>query len=264
MQRDKDLVVSLQQLGSLLWHGFPPWPRSFHRLRPSGRGALRVIKSGRGTKDHTRPPKPRDHLNSNDRKIKPNSPQTGGDSNMNPTERATCPSPRPPPPRQRLDTRPCRGDPSPVGGVPPPAQESGPWASSGEGPGRGPQLAAVPPVQPSTLPSSWEPKLHTAHRAPGSRTRGAEQPDSGAATRSRAVGSPCLHSLKSFANGDETDWGQTSWATLITHKDVKKKNHSFDSSAKKNLANLQQNCQVIKARHFIHDLKLLIKIPSLN
>lgn len=183
---------------------------------------------------------------------------------MNPTERATCPSPRPPPPRQRLDTRPCRGDPSPVGGVPPPAQESGPWASSGEGPGRGPQLAAVPPVQPSTLPSSWEPKLHTAHRAPGSRTRGAEQPDSGAATRSRAVGSPCLHSLKSFANGDETDWGQTSWATLITHKDVKKKNHSFDSSAKKNLANLQQNCQVIKARHFTHELKLLIKIPSLN
>ena len=25
----KDLVVSLQWLGSLLWHGFDPWPRNF-------------------------------------------------------------------------------------------------------------------------------------------------------------------------------------------------------------------------------------------
>lgn len=48
------------------------------------------------------------------------------------------------------------------------------------------------------------------------------------------------------------------------HTRTLKKNHSFDSSAKKNLANLQQNCQVIKARHFTHELKLLIKIPSLN
>ena len=27
----KDLVLSLQQLGLLLWCGFDPWPRSFHR-----------------------------------------------------------------------------------------------------------------------------------------------------------------------------------------------------------------------------------------
>ena len=26
----KDLVLSLQQLRSLLWHGFDPWPRNFH------------------------------------------------------------------------------------------------------------------------------------------------------------------------------------------------------------------------------------------
>ena len=26
----KNLVLSLQQLGSLLWHGFHPWPRNFH------------------------------------------------------------------------------------------------------------------------------------------------------------------------------------------------------------------------------------------
>ena len=28
-QQVKDLVSSLQQLGSLLWHGFDPWPRNF-------------------------------------------------------------------------------------------------------------------------------------------------------------------------------------------------------------------------------------------
>lgn len=26
----KDLVLSLQQLGMLLWHGFHPWPGTFH------------------------------------------------------------------------------------------------------------------------------------------------------------------------------------------------------------------------------------------
>ena len=29
-QRVKDLVLSLQWLGLLLWHGFNPWPRNFH------------------------------------------------------------------------------------------------------------------------------------------------------------------------------------------------------------------------------------------
>ena len=30
MQWVKDLVISLQHLGLLLWHGFDPWPRNFH------------------------------------------------------------------------------------------------------------------------------------------------------------------------------------------------------------------------------------------
>ena len=29
----KDLVLSLQWLGSLLWHGFDPWPKNFNMLR---------------------------------------------------------------------------------------------------------------------------------------------------------------------------------------------------------------------------------------
>ena len=29
-QRVKDPVLSLQQLGSLLWHRFDSWPRNFH------------------------------------------------------------------------------------------------------------------------------------------------------------------------------------------------------------------------------------------
>ena len=32
-QQVKDLVLSLQQLGSLLWCGFDPWPRNFHMSR---------------------------------------------------------------------------------------------------------------------------------------------------------------------------------------------------------------------------------------
>ena len=32
-QRTKDLVVSLQQLWSLLWRRFDPWPRTFHMLQ---------------------------------------------------------------------------------------------------------------------------------------------------------------------------------------------------------------------------------------
>ena len=31
-QQVKDLVLSLQQLGSLLWHGFDPWLGNFHIL----------------------------------------------------------------------------------------------------------------------------------------------------------------------------------------------------------------------------------------
>ena len=30
VQRVKDLAWSLQQLRSLPWHGFDPWPRNFH------------------------------------------------------------------------------------------------------------------------------------------------------------------------------------------------------------------------------------------
>ena len=29
----KDLALSLKWLGSLLWHGFDPWPENFHMLR---------------------------------------------------------------------------------------------------------------------------------------------------------------------------------------------------------------------------------------
>ena len=32
-QQVKDLVLSLQWLRSLLWHGFSPWPGNFHMLR---------------------------------------------------------------------------------------------------------------------------------------------------------------------------------------------------------------------------------------
>ena len=33
MQWVKDPVLSLQGIGSLLWHGFDPWPRIFHMPR---------------------------------------------------------------------------------------------------------------------------------------------------------------------------------------------------------------------------------------
>ena len=32
-QQVKDLTLSLQQLGSLLWNEFDPWPRNFHMLQ---------------------------------------------------------------------------------------------------------------------------------------------------------------------------------------------------------------------------------------
>ena len=32
-QRVKDLALSLQQLGPLLWHGFDYWPGNFHTLQ---------------------------------------------------------------------------------------------------------------------------------------------------------------------------------------------------------------------------------------
>ena len=30
VQQVKDLALSVQELGSLLWHRFDPWPRNFH------------------------------------------------------------------------------------------------------------------------------------------------------------------------------------------------------------------------------------------
>ena len=33
VQQVKDLTLSLQCLGSLLWHGFSPWPGNIHKLR---------------------------------------------------------------------------------------------------------------------------------------------------------------------------------------------------------------------------------------
>ena len=32
VQRVKDLALSLQWFGSLLWHRFNPWPQNFHKL----------------------------------------------------------------------------------------------------------------------------------------------------------------------------------------------------------------------------------------
>lgn len=217
-----------------------------------------VIKSERGNDPHRRPPGTRGHHNSSDRKIKANSSQTGGDSNTNLTERATCPNlwlpPRTVP--QRLGARPATpvGEPTLLRGrlpsTPPkthvhrPAQLHCRWPDPA-----GRRVLRVLPPDPQD------------HRPPA--LGHAEHGLTPRATRSQPTGLPCFHSLKSFINGDKTDEGQASRATLITHR-MLKKNHSFDSSAKKNLANLQQNCQVIKARQFTHELKLLIKIPSLN
>ena len=44
-QWDKDLALSLQQLESLLWHRFSPWPGSFHGL---GSGGMCIGKVHRG------------------------------------------------------------------------------------------------------------------------------------------------------------------------------------------------------------------------
>ena len=33
VQQDKNLALSLQRLGLLLWHWFHPWPRNFHMLQ---------------------------------------------------------------------------------------------------------------------------------------------------------------------------------------------------------------------------------------
>ena len=33
LQGAKDMVLSLPRLGSLLWHGFDPWPGNFHMPR---------------------------------------------------------------------------------------------------------------------------------------------------------------------------------------------------------------------------------------
>lgn len=32
----RDLLLSLQRLGSMLWHGFDPWPVNFHTAKKMG------------------------------------------------------------------------------------------------------------------------------------------------------------------------------------------------------------------------------------
>ena len=39
----KDLALSLQQLRSLLWHGFNPWPENFHMLQASSSSQKRLV-----------------------------------------------------------------------------------------------------------------------------------------------------------------------------------------------------------------------------
>ena len=45
----KDLALSLQRLGSLLWYGFDPWPRSMPWMEPKkekkARGGLWVVQN---------------------------------------------------------------------------------------------------------------------------------------------------------------------------------------------------------------------------
>ena len=42
VQQVKDLALSLQWFGSLLWHRFNPWPQNFHKLHmwPKKKGDL--------------------------------------------------------------------------------------------------------------------------------------------------------------------------------------------------------------------------------
>lgn len=44
VQPVKDLVLSLKQLGSVLWHGFNPWPGNFHMtwVQPKIRNKVRL------------------------------------------------------------------------------------------------------------------------------------------------------------------------------------------------------------------------------
>ena len=37
VQQVKDLILSLQQFGLLLCHGFSPWPENFHMLQIRGK-----------------------------------------------------------------------------------------------------------------------------------------------------------------------------------------------------------------------------------
>ena len=46
VQQVKDLVLSLQWFGSLLWHKFEPWPRNFHML-PSPTSKVKIGKEMR-------------------------------------------------------------------------------------------------------------------------------------------------------------------------------------------------------------------------
>lgn len=84
-------------------------------------------------------------------------------------------------------------------------------------------------------------------------------------TRCASGGSPQLTSsprFKDLCKLRQNRRGSGRLATLTAHEDAKE--ITVLIVLQKNFANLQQNCQVIKARHFTHELKLLIKIPSLN
>ena len=44
VQQVKDPMLSLQQLGLLLWHGFNPWPWNFHVLQAQPKNKLKKEK----------------------------------------------------------------------------------------------------------------------------------------------------------------------------------------------------------------------------
>ena len=43
----KDPALSLQWLGSLLWHGLDPWPGNFHMLKTGLKGKKKRMELGR-------------------------------------------------------------------------------------------------------------------------------------------------------------------------------------------------------------------------
>ena len=46
MQQVKYLTLTLQRLGSLLWHGFYPWPRNFHILWAQPKKKKSIFQKG--------------------------------------------------------------------------------------------------------------------------------------------------------------------------------------------------------------------------